>query len=395
MLSADDTTYSRPRLRDHSSLRWRRWMDRWPVAAWLALAAIAAAFYVRSTQYGLLAGSAQTIQHELSPVATARVQEVFVKVGDTVTNGQIVAQMDTTIVDSELAEAQATLAAAQDSWDAYEGQMLNLLRSSDDDIANTEAAIMLEKGQLDSDSAKLAELKTMQSKRDVLFSNKLITEVEDDELRPEIAGLEKDVAACEQLIKMNQTTLANRQKERSDLQQGLKLGPGDDIRQAMTQKLESQTAILKNAVEMKEREKEGYSLRSPADGVVSAIGIYPGTTAKPGDVVVSVISDSHLIVGYLPEIRQGLFKVGDDGYAFRLRLPPVKVKVVAVSPDIEEIPTRVRPTTAAQQSAITFRAQRIVFEIDGPEQLLPGESVQLRLTSRFWADLYYRLGLHW
>ncbi len=395
MQDADDTHYSKPRLRDYPSLRWRRWLDRWPLAAWLAVAAIAAAFYIRSTQYGLLAGSAQTVQHDLSPVATARVQQIFVKIGDSVTNGEIVAQMDTTIVDSELAEAEATLAAAEDSWAAYEGQMLNLLRSSDDDIANTDATITQEKGQLESDSAKLAELKTMQSKRDALFANKLITEVEDDALRPDIAGLEKDVAACGQLIKMNETTLASRQKERDDLQQGLKLAPGGDIKQAMTQKLESQMAILKNAVEMKQREKDSYTLRSPGDGVVSAIGIYPGTTAKPGDVVVSVISDSHMIVGYLPELRQGLFKVGDRGYAFRLRLPPVKVSVTAVSPDIEEIPVRVRPATAAQQSGITFRAQRIVFEVDGPEKLLPGESVQLRLTSRFWADLYYRLNLHW
>jgi hypothetical protein len=90
-----------------------------------------------------------------------------------------------------------------------------------------------------------------------------------------------------------------------------------------------------------------------------------------------------------------MIKVGDRGYAFRLTSPPLKVKVVADAPDIDAIPTAVRPSTAAQQSAVTFRAQRIVFEIDGPGSLVPGESVQIRLTSEFWAKMRFRLGLQW
>jgi hypothetical protein len=78
-----------------------------------------------------------------------------------------------------------------------------------------------------------------------------------------------------------------------------------------------------------------------------------------------------------------------------LRKPPLKIRVVAEAPEIDAIPTALRPITAAQQSAITFRAQRIVFEIDGPGSLVPGESVQIRLTSEFWAELRYRLGLQW
>ena len=189
MKTKADTTYSRPPLRDHPSWRWRRWLDRWPLAVWLALAVIAVAFYVKSTQFGVLSGSALTIKQNVSPIETARVKAVFVKIGDCVTNGQMLAQMDTTMVDSQLAEAEAALAAAEGSWAGYEEQMLSLLRSYDDGIASAEAALAQQKGQLDSDAAKLAELKTMQARRDALFANKLISEVEDDALRPEIAGL--------------------------------------------------------------------------------------------------------------------------------------------------------------------------------------------------------------
>ena len=370
-------------------------MDRWPIAAWVAVAMIAMVCYVKSTQFGVLAGSAQTVQHNLSPLETARVKAIYANIGDSVTNGQILAQMDTTIVDSQLAETEATLAAAEGSWAGYEEQMLTLLRTCDDDIASAEAAITQQKGQLESDTAKLTELKSMQTKRDALFTSKLISEVEDDVLRPEIAGLEKDVITCGQLIKMYETTLASRKKERDDLQHGLKLAPGVDINQAIAQKTEAQTEILKNAVAMKKLEQESYSLRSDGDGIVSAIGIYPGTIAKPGESVVSVVSVTHLVIGYLPEVRQGMLKVGDRGFAFRLRQPPLKVTVVACAPEVDAIPTALRPSTSAQQSAVTFRAQRIVFETEGPGNLAPGESVQIRLTSKFWADLRYRLGLQW
>jgi multidrug resistance efflux pump len=395
MKTKADTIYSRPPLRDHPSRRWQRWLDRWPIAAWAAIALIAVAFYVKSTQFGVLSGSVLTVKQNLSPVAIARVKAIYVKIGDGVTNGQMLAQMDTTMVDGQLAEAEATLAAAAGSWAGYEQQMLSLLHSSDDSIASVEAAMAQQQGQLDSDTAKLAELKAMQAKRDALFASKLISELEDDALRPEIAGLEKDLASCRQLIQMDETTLASRKKERQDLQQSLKLAPGDDIKEAIAQKTAAETEILKTAVAMKKLEKENYSLRSQADGVVSDIGIYPGATAKPGDNVVSVVSGTRFIIGYLPEVREGMIKVGDRGYAFRLRQPPLKVKVVADAPEIDEIPTAVRPSTAAQQSAVTFRAQRIVFELDGPGTLVPGESVQFRLTSEFWAKLRYRLGLQW
>lgn len=395
MRTKADTTYSRPPLRDHPSLRWRRWLDRWPIAAWAVVAVVAVAFYVKSTQYGVLSGSALTVRQDLSPVETARVKAIYVKIGDSVTNGQILAQMDTTLVDSQLAEAEAALAAAEGSWASYEEQMLSLLRSYDDGIASAETAIAQQQGQMDSDSAKLAELKAMQAKRDALFANKLISEEEDDALRPEIAGLEKDVASCRDLIGMDETTLAARKKERQDLQHSLKLPPGGDVKEAIAQKTAAQAEILKTSVAMKQLERESYSLRSQADGVVSEIGIYPGVTAKPGDSVVSVVSGSRSIIGYLPEVREGMIKVGDWGYAFRLRAPPLKVRVVADAPEIDEIPTAVRPSTAAQQSAVTFRAQRIVFTIDGPGNLVPGESVQIRLTSKFWAKLRYRLGLQW
>jgi hypothetical protein len=73
MNTTEKSNFSRPPLRNNDSWRWRRWLDRWPMAAWLAVALVAVFFYIRSTQYGVLSGSAQTVMHDLSPLETARV----------------------------------------------------------------------------------------------------------------------------------------------------------------------------------------------------------------------------------------------------------------------------------------------------------------------------------
>jgi hypothetical protein len=44
MRTKAETTYPRPPLQDHPSLRWRRWLDRWPIAAWVVVALIVVAF---------------------------------------------------------------------------------------------------------------------------------------------------------------------------------------------------------------------------------------------------------------------------------------------------------------------------------------------------------------
>jgi multidrug resistance efflux pump len=391
----EDTTFVRAKLRSHPKMRWRRIVNRWPFYVWLAVVALAMYFYLKSTQYGTLAGSVQDIHHDISPLQTARLKEICVKIGESVTNGQIVAEMDTTLVDAQVAEAEATLSAAQGSWAAYDAQMLNLVRAVEDDISSAQALINQQKEQRDSDVAKLAELKKMQSNRDQLFKNKLISEVEADALRPEIAGLEKTVAADTPLLAMYAQTLERRRKDREVLRQSLRLAPNEDVTKAIALKTEAQAEILKKAVDMRKLEKSTYSLRSTTNGVVSEISVFPGTIATPGVSVVRIVSRNSQIIGYLPEMRRGLLKVGDRGYAFRLRQPPVKVRVVAVAPEIEPVPLGVRPITAAQQSGVTFRAQRIVFETEGLSDLTAGESVQIRLTSQWWAKVRYWLALQW
>jgi multidrug resistance efflux pump len=171
-----------------------RVLRHWPLLAWLGLTSLCAGLYLRTTQYGIIIGTAQSVHHDAAPLQVARVKEICIEIGSHVTNGQVVAQLDTMLVDTQLAEAEATLVRAQSSMAAYQGQMLGMVRTVDDEILKSGRAIAQLKNQQQRDTAKLAQLHGIQAERDKLANSNLIPEPLVDALRPEIAALEEQVA---------------------------------------------------------------------------------------------------------------------------------------------------------------------------------------------------------
>ena len=265
----------------------------------------------------------------------------------------------------------------------YQGQMLSLMQNVEDEISKAQSALALLKNQQESDTAKLAQLKSIQAERDKQFKSNLITQQLADELRPEIAYLEKQVAAYPAQIALNQRILDSRCKQQADLQHALRMGPQDDILKALTDKAAQETKILQTAVEMRQRERETYTLRAEAEGVVSDILVFPGVVAKPGESVVSIVTRSDLIIGYLPEFRLGRLKIGDAGLAFRLGHPAVNVKVADIVPEVSPMPLQLSPISAPLGA--TMRSQKIVFQMEAGANITPGEKVQIRLASAYWS----------
>ncbi len=382
MQTNEESELKRPSSRQIHRWRLRRIFSQWPLLVWLGLAALCLVLYLRSTQYGIITGTVQSVHHDAAPLQVARVKDLYVDIGSHVTNGQVVAQMDTMLVDTQLAEAEANLATAESSMAAYQGQMLALVREVEDEILNAERGIAVQKNQQESDTAKLAQLKAIQSERDKLAKSNLIPEQLADALRPEIAWLEKQVAAYPAQIALQERMLEEHRKHRADLQKTLHLGPDEDVLKAVADKGAAEAKILGTVVDRRKVEKETYSLRAEADGVVSDILVFPGVVAKAGEPVVSIVSRSDLIIGYLPEYRLGRLKAGDHGYAFRLGHPALQVQVMEIVPEVNPMPPQVSPISAPLGPI--FRSQKIVFKTEQPSDITPGEKVEIRMESDRW-----------
>jgi HlyD family secretion protein len=338
--------------------------------------------YVRTIQYGIITATAQVIQHQVAPLEAARVKQIFVQIGSRVTKGQPLAQLDTTLIDVQLAEAEATMATAQNTMAGYQGQMLSMVTAVDDEILKSQHGIELETNQMESSIARLEQLHSIQAERDKLFKSNLIPEQLADALRPEIADIEKAVAAYPAQIARDQKALDDQRKHRADLQKTLRLSPDDDVTKAIADKAVAEAKILEAVVQMRRLEKDTYTLRAETDGVVSDIALFPGVVAKAGDSVMTVISKSDLVIGYLPEIRLGRVKIDDQGYAFRAGRPAVKVRVANVVPEINPMPVQISPISAPLGASM--RSQKIVFQTEGPSDIMPGEKVEIRMDNDWW-----------
>jgi len=383
MLRTENQPWSKAQLRRGSSSKLRAVLNQWPFVVWGGICLFCFILYIRTTQYGIITGTVQDVHHDTAPLQAARVKEVYVQIGSHVTKGQVVAQLDTAVIDTQVAEAEAALAGAQGTMAAYQGQMLNLVRTVDEEILNTQHSIALQQSQQASDAAKLAQLHEIQTERDKMAAAKLIAEQIADALRPEIAWLEKQVAAYPEHIAMEQKMLEDQRKHRADLQKTLHLGPDEDILKAVSDKAAAEQKVLCTLVDMRKQEKETYALKSEAEGVVSDIGVFPGVVAKPGQSVVSIVSKSDLIIGYLPEFRLGRLKAGDRGYAFRIGHPAVPVRVLKVVPEVDPIPAQFSPISAPLGA--TLRSQKIVFQTENETEVMPGEKVEIRIESNAWA----------
>ena len=368
----------------------RRLALNWPLYSWLGLAALCVILYVRTIQYGIVTAAAQVIQQEVAPLETARVKTIYVEVGNHVTKGQALAQLDTTLIDVQIAEAEAALATAQNNMAGYQGNMLGQVRTVEDEIVRIQREISLETNQMVRAEAKLAELHSIQAERDKQFKQNLIPEQLADALRPEIADVEKEVAAYPTQIAKDEQSLAEQRKHRDDLQQTLRLGPGQEVTKAIADKAADEAKLLETVTQLRKLEKDNYTLRAERDGVVSDIKLYPGVVAKPGDAVLTIVSGSDLIIGYLPEIRLGRLRTNDQGFAYRAGRPPVKVKVVSVIPEVDPVPAQLSPISAPLGA--TMRSQKVVFQMQEPSDITAGEKVEIRMSNGWWSKMKRALG---
>jgi multidrug resistance efflux pump len=372
--------------------RLRRLLINWPLFSWLGLTALCLVLYVRSMQYGIITATAQSIQHEIAPLQMARVAAIHVQIGDHVTKGQELVQLDTTLIDLQLAEAEATMAIAQNTMAGYQGQMLGLVRTVENEILRSQHELELEKSQMASAIAKLDQLHSIQAERDKQFKANLISEELAVALRPEIADMEREVAAYPPQIERDEKALEDQRKHRTDLQKTLRIGQEDDITKAIAEKAQAETKVLENVVEMRKRERASYTLRAETDGMISDVHLYPGVVATAGASVMTMVSKSDLIIGYLPEIRLGRVKIDDHGYAFRAGRPPIRVRVVSVVEEINPLPVQLSPISTPLGAAM--RSQKIVFRTEESSDIVPGEKVEIRIENNLWAKAkHYLAGL--
>jgi len=408
---------------------------------WLAVAAVAGVLYSKNARFGGMTGVLETVAEPVAPLATARLVSLAVEHGETVKAGQILATMDTSLVDAELAIDQALLLEAEGAITGYQQNILLLLHDFVEAVSDAEERIADAKVQEQNmvrllhqfdtavlsaesdladlavrekqDMAELAELQAEQVRREALLSKRLLDEQTARELRPAIAALRPTVAAypslrdvrerqlavaekqrdemldslatCPAQMKIYMKRLADAIEERDETRKWLRLEDGEDASTAIQQKMVTRTAILKANTTCLALKRDTYVLRATRDGVVSRIFHQAGDIIAAGEPVLRLVGEHpSRVVGFLPEIHLADLTVGQKTSIWRTtgRKTWAAAVVTSIAPEVQSLPGRVSPIPGE-----SLRGRRVILTLIDSHSFVPGETVQVRADGTSWLDL--------
>ena len=382
MPNEPENQYRSPRSKMLARVYVRRALRNWPVLVWAAVIVVVVLLYSRTVQFGEMMGVVETIEEPVAPLETARLKAVFVEVGQRVEKGDVLAQMDTSLIEAELAMRQAELIEARETITGYQQNILQMLRQFEAAVKDAEAALQTTLLNQQRDAALLEVLGSELKRREDLLAKRLVNEQDVSALRAQVAALEQTVQGYPALIAVQERRIADAIAQRENMQKWLRATEGEDPSKAIEQKMAARNETLRATVEMIERRRENYTLRANRDGVVSAILEQPGNVINAGTPIMTIVAEHpEHVIGFLPEVHLTELNAGERVLVWRQsgrsrRVPGV---IESISPDVQALPGRVSPIRGQ-----TLRGRRVIVKLEGEHDFIPGETVEIRELRTGW-----------
>ncbi len=335
---------------------WSRTKGRWPFVVWL-LAILAAVFlYTQGGEFGGMSGTVEAVHEDIAPLETARLVALDAEPGQVVKPGDVVARMDASVLDAELAverlqaERQFAAVVSRAATALQDARIRQASEAAEVEVLDAELRRLdglLERGLVDAQAVA-----GIRARRQAL--------VRAQEMYPElIEGLEEEL-----------------RRSRAGLE-----AMRDEMGPSASKAADPELAASRERMGLLRLRREAYTLRARSGGIVTAVAGQPGNVVLAGmPVVTLVVVGPRRVIGYLPEAGAQLIREGQEAYISRTagRQAAVRARVAAMMPEVAALPMRVSPFPNR-----TYRGRRVVLDILEPNDLLPGESVSIRL-SRPW-----------
>tara|TARA_B110000037_G_C17023497_1_gene466327 strand:+ start:65 stop:1114 length:1050 start_codon:yes stop_codon:yes gene_type:complete len=326
---------------------------RWPFLIWAGMIALSVWLYQHGGDYMRINGMVEIVEETVSPLQTGRVTKIHVFAGEPVVSGQIVAEMDTTLIDQEMAalseEIEKTRAEDERQLASAEQRLSAELREIELDWATDKAEARIY-------STEIERLET-------LVERGLVTAAE-------VLREKSRYEALKERIKLYPSQIKEINIERNQF---------SNLRSRIFS--EPSTSSL-STFKLLLQEKENLTLRANQAGIVSQIKSRPGDVIRAGDTVVRIVTERQTkILAFMNESDTRSADVGDIVQAHpAIGGERFDVKVTAVSPNILALPDRASPIPNH-----VVRGRRIELIPLEPVTLSPGASIIIILPqTRLW-----------
>lgn len=325
----------------------RRWA---PWAAWGIAAAAAVTMNFFGNDLGTAPAAARSRSVALTSPVALRLASLEVGPGQLVTEGQVVARLDATLVEGRLKVARALLAAAESKVSAKEVELrVGTGRVADKEATEAErAAVDLAALQADeqSDRAKLAQLDEQIERETRLVQGQLSSAAALNELKLARAAVSQTVQNYGVTLKRAQERHAAAARRAGEWRgQGAAAPMADQRLQAQLAPVKAEVVYAREEVAALEKQLVALELRAPFAGRVGQVLLQPGETVRSDTPVLFIVDEQpRVVVAYVDQAWAGNVQLGDE-----VKLEAVDRagtrrlgRVTAMGPGLVETPARFR-----------------------------------------------------
>lgn len=363
------------RVTAHPRVWWSRIKLRWPFLVWLGAVAGVIYLFAIQGQTATIAGAVEVVREDIAPLEDARLLRVHVAHGERIKAGDLVAEMDTAVIDAEIAQIRAEQALNQQEIDArmalerlqLERQTARTISDAEDRLRTLQLQLATESNRLDGLRAQLKALTPVLGTDPTDIRQLLILRAEEDVLVRNVALYPAAIRAIE----------AERDAARTELEAAKTWNMG-------TTNLIARLPDAGNLLATLEQRKTFAKIFARRDGIVSRVLHGPGDVVPAATPIVStVVDDSQRIVAFIPEWLAHAVKTGDAAHITRPDRTgiPLTGKIVALGPEIMGLPGRISPVPGQ-----TTRGLRALLVINEKNDLMAGEAVTIHLSRPEWID---------
>lgn len=338
-------------IRRHPAVWWSRLKLRWPFFVWVLAAVAAVFFYLHGGQFGGMSGAVDTVREEVAPLETARLKALRVVIGQRVKAGDVLAEMDTSVLDAEMAV-----------------EKLQVDRQFAQAVSRVEAALRDARIRQAETMGELEVLTSEIERMDQLLAKQLIDAQTVSRLRARKEALAQAAEFYPEMIRNLEEDLERAQKRMATVESEM----GSEASAAAG---EPDVETSRQRLGLLDLRRASYALRAGSDGIVSRLYHGAGDVVQGGIPIMTLVQEGvQRVIGFLPEHSAQDVTVGMPVYMTRAvgGGPVFSGKVTALVPEIMALPTRASPVPAQ-----TWRGRRVIIDPLGPNDLLPGEGVSI------------------
>jgi multidrug resistance efflux pump len=336
-----------------------------PLVSMVATLSLAAWLYVPGGARGRIIGFAQAETEAIASVELARIVAVHVDVDGQIAPGQIVATLDATGLDVEIAVAEAEQARLTAMISGEQARMEERITVDLEDLRRQLAKAREEHREASAEEqalrGEISRVKRLVEDRQASLSE--LTPL--DMRRATIQAIVEEKPRTIELLRAQIAAAEGRHKRARD--------PAN----AAAAQVAADLALARQEIESLKHKRAGYVLRANRGGRVIAIDKRPGEIAVAGEPILRLVSTRGRVVACVQEnaavdVRQGdaarLWVRGQTG-------APLTGRIVALGPLVAELPVRCRSAPT-----VPVWGRDVTIALDHPVELLAGQAFDVTFT---------------